>query len=106
MAKGILAIWGDCRPEREHAFNTWYERQHLAERTALPGFRHGMRYRALAGRPRCLTVYEVDEPAVLRSPAYLACLENPTDWTRRVRSGWNRRGRRWLAKHKSGFRFL
>jgi hypothetical protein len=79
---GILAIWNDCAPEGEAHFERWYKSEHMQERVGVPGFRFGRRYERLAGGDRRLfTFYEVESADVLRSPAYLEQLENPTAWT-------------------------
>jgi hypothetical protein len=50
----------------------------------VPGFRRGRRYQATDDGPAYFTLYETDDAAVLSSAAYLARLNAPTDWTRRV----------------------
>ena len=42
--------------------------EHLLERVAVPGFRRGLRYVAVAGSPRYLNLYEVDDLATLTRP--------------------------------------
>jgi hypothetical protein len=79
---GVLAIWNDCAPEGYEHFERWYIREHLQERVGVPGFHFGRRYeRAGTGDRQFFAFYEVDNPAVLTSPAYLQRLENPTPWT-------------------------
>jgi hypothetical protein len=79
---GILAVFNDCAPEGYQHFETWYTREHLQERVAVPGFRCGRRYELRAGGDRQFCAfYEVDTPAVLNSPAYLDRLNKPTPWT-------------------------
>ncbi|MCC7271918.1 MAG: hypothetical protein IT561_04565 [Alphaproteobacteria bacterium] len=78
---GILAVWNDCAPEGHAHYERWYMREHLFERVGVPGFRFGRRYEAIAADRGYFTFYEVDDPAVLVSPAYLAQLESPTPWT-------------------------
>ena len=60
MSSGVLAIWTDVAPEAEDDFNAWYNHQHLAERSAIPGFRNGRRFRVVSGSPRYLALYETD----------------------------------------------
>jgi hypothetical protein len=88
---GILAIWNDCAPEGLEHFERWYIREHLQERVAVPGFRVGRRYEAVAGSDRrFFAFYEVDNPDVLSSPAYLERLENPTPWTLQAMQSFRR----------------
>lgn len=82
--QAVLGIWMDIVPEGEAEFNRWYREQHFPERLGVPGFLRGRRYLAVQGMPRYLTLYETEGPQVLSSEAYLARLNNPTDWTRRV----------------------
>lgn len=78
---GILAIWNDCLPESETAYEDWYMGQHLPERVGVPGFRIGRRYQAVAADPRYFTYYDTDTPEVLWSEAYRERLANPTPET-------------------------
>jgi hypothetical protein len=44
----------------------------------------GRRYAVIEGEPAYFNFYETDSPAALTSSAYLARLNAPTEWTRRV----------------------
>lgn len=102
---GLLVIWTDVQPAAEADFNAWYDRQHLAERVAVPGFLNGRRYRALGDGPKYLAWYETLTPDVLGSPAYGARQANPTPWTQRVMPHFRNVTRvtaRKLAKSGSG----
>ena len=83
-AEGVLAIWNDIRGGRTAEFEAWFKSEHLFERLAVPGFRLGRRYEAIAGAPRYFVFYLTDTPAVLTSAAYLARLNDPTPLTRSV----------------------
>lgn len=83
-AEGVLAIWNDIREGRTGEFEHWFKSEHLLERLAVPGFRRGRRYEAIAGAPRYFVFYLADTPAVLTSPGYLARLNDPTPLTRSV----------------------
>jgi hypothetical protein len=88
---GILAIWNDFDAEDLPHFERWYNREHLMERVDTPGFRFGRRYeRTAMGDRHFFAFYEVDNPAVLNSPAYLQRLENPTPWTQRTMQRFRR----------------
>jgi hypothetical protein len=86
MSGGVLAIWNDCAPGQESAYEHWYQTEHLFERVGIAGFRSGRRFEILSGSPAYLTVYEVDAPSVLLSPAYIERINNPTPETRRMMS--------------------
>jgi hypothetical protein len=81
---GILAVWNDCAPGVEADYERWYTQQHLIERLSVPGFIVGRRYEARSGDRRFFSYYETVDDEVLRSDAYLARLQNPTEWTQRI----------------------
>jgi hypothetical protein len=83
---GILAIWNDCSPGHEAAFEEWYQHEHFHERIAVPGFLLGRRYEVVSGSPRYFCFYLTQSPDVLKSAAYLERLDNPTPMTRRIMS--------------------
>ena len=84
---GVLAIWNSCVPGREAEFEEWYQHEHFHERIAVPGFLLGRRYEAVRGAPQYFCFYLTQSPAVLKSPAYLERLNNPTPQTRKIMSG-------------------
>ncbi len=77
-------MWWDIAPGEDAEFHEWHTREHFPERLGVPGFLRGRRYVAEQGEPRYFTLYELDSLGVMTSPAYLARLNDPTDWTRRV----------------------
>jgi len=82
--QGAVCIWHDLLPEAKNEFYQWHNREHMPERVAIPGFRTGRRYIALAGTPEYFNLYEADTVDVLGGPDYLNRLNAPTEWTRRV----------------------
>lgn len=85
---GVIAIWHNLQEAVRADFYEWHNREHMPERLAVPGFRRGRRYRALEGGPDYFNLYETADFGVLSSPAYLARLNAPTAWTRRVVPGF------------------
>ncbi|HVL35992.1 MAG TPA: hypothetical protein VM489_10020 [Burkholderiales bacterium] len=85
MSRGLLLTLTEPPPGMEEEFNAWYDEEHLPERLAIPGFRSARRWVAQVppGAGKYLATYELDSPAVLESPAYLARFQNPTPWSRR-----------------------
>jgi hypothetical protein len=83
---GILAIFNNVAPGREAEFEAWFQHEHLAERIAVPGFLLGRRHETVAGEPRYFNFYVTTSSAILKSPAYLARLDDPTPMTRTVMS--------------------
>ena len=66
----------------EAEFNRWYDREHLEERVAIPGFLEARRYVAHQASPKYLSLYSTAEFDVLDSPAYRAALANQTAWSK------------------------
>ena len=79
----LLMVWADVPGDKEPEFNRWYNEEHVPERLAVPGFLDGARYEAVKGGPKHLACYELEDVAVLESPAYKRVQQNPTPWTRR-----------------------
>jgi hypothetical protein len=82
--KGAVAIWNDIAPEGRTEFYEWHDREHMPERTGIPGFLRGRRYIAVHGTPQYFTLYEAETPAVLTGKDYLTRLNNPTPLTAKV----------------------
>jgi hypothetical protein len=82
--KGALAIWNGIAPDGEDDFYRWHNTEHIPERVGVPGFLRGRRYLSTT-RPRdFFTLYETESVETIRSAPYLARLNDPTPWTRRV----------------------
>lgn len=104
---GFLAIWSDVEKARESDYLHWLTREHAGERLGVPGFLAVRVFRSAAQADflRVLIVYELADPAVLSSPAYLARLDAPTPWTRRIMptlANFARGGGRRVASHGIG----
>jgi hypothetical protein len=80
--KAAVAIWSDMRDPIAH--DLWHSREHLPERIGISGFLRARRYVSTDGgkEPRYFVLYELSDASVLTSPHYLACLNDPTPWTR------------------------
>jgi hypothetical protein len=76
-----LLVWTDVDPAHEEEFNRWYDREHMAERVGIPGFRWGRRYRAAAGGRRYLALYRTEGLATFRSAEYQQAFERQTAWS-------------------------
>jgi hypothetical protein len=79
--KGMLLTSMDIDAADEAEFNRWYNREHLEERVAIPGFLEARRYVAHKASPKYLCLYSTATFDVLDSAAYRAKLANPTDWS-------------------------
>ena len=80
--RGLLAFWADIDADYQLEYLKWHNCEHMAERTSIPGFHVGHRYRAAGDEPDFFMVYETDTAEVMESEAYLNCQNNPTPWTR------------------------
>ena len=80
---GMLMTSMDIDDEHERDFNHWYDREHLAERVAIPGFNEARRYVAVDAAPKYLGLYSTETFEVLDSDAYRTALANQTDWSKR-----------------------
>ena len=80
--KGMLLTSMNIDAADEAEFNRWYDREHLEERVAMPGFLEARRYVAQDGNPKYLSLYSTETFAVLDSPAYRAALANQTAWSK------------------------
>ena len=85
--KGFLLVLMQCPPAMEEEFNAWYDSEHIPERVGIPGFLSGLRFVCLSGHPRWLAMYDLEQPQVLESPAYMKVAHgNASPWTKRVTS--------------------
>lgn len=81
LGKGMLISRMDIAPEHEEDFNAWYDREHLAERVAIPGFVEARRYVAIDASQKYLALYTTENFEVLDGPDYKAVLANQTEWS-------------------------
>jgi hypothetical protein len=82
QARGLLCIWTDIDPAHETDFNRWYDREHMQERVAIPGFQSARRFAAVGPCPRpYLALYYTDTLGVFRSEPYARAFANQTPWS-------------------------
>lgn len=82
--QGFLAIWCEIGAGDLVDYHNWQTQEHIADRIYSPGFL-GMRLFTAVENPSAhFFLYATESPAVLRSPAYLKILDNPTPWTKRL----------------------
>lgn len=79
---GMLMTSMDIDAAHEREFNQWYDREHLAERVAIPGFVEARRYVAVDAAPKYLGLYSTENFDVLDSDAYRTALANQTAWSK------------------------
>ncbi len=87
MAKGTLIAAMNVAQAVEDEFHDWYDTEHLPERQRVPGFLVCQRWIGASDRKISVATYDLDNVAVLKSPAYLAIGgENLSPWSKRVTS--------------------
>jgi len=75
-AHALYLVRMDVAHDHEKAFNDVYDTEHLPRLRAVPGVRRGSRYRQpSATDPRYTAAYELDNAAVVESPAWRAAAE-------------------------------
>lgn len=79
--KGLLFIWTDIEPVHEEEFNRWYDREHMAERAAIPGFELSRRFVSQDSSPKYLALYRTTSLDVFRSEVYRNAFANQTQWS-------------------------
>jgi antibiotic biosynthesis monooxygenase (ABM) superfamily enzyme len=71
LPEHIFVVDAEVDPSVEAAWNEWYNKVHLPEITACPGFRQSARYVSEQGGGRhYLALYELDRPEALHSTEF------------------------------------
>jgi hypothetical protein len=83
LGKAALAMWWDMAPAMRAEFEDWHSHEHFPERLSLPGFLRASRW-AGVGTDGFFVMYELQAHENLSSPEYLACLNDPTPWSRKL----------------------
>lgn len=84
LGQAAVAMWWDMAPEHRDEFEDWHSHEHFPERMGIPGFRRGSRWADASGGEGFFICYELDDYATLTSPGYLARLNQPTPWSRKL----------------------
>lgn len=84
LGKAAVAMWWNILPEMRPEFGDWHSHEHFPERLGIPGFRRGSRWSSTLDATGFFVLYELDDYATLTSPAYLARLNDPTPWSRKM----------------------
>lgn len=80
IGKALLAVFMEPKPEFEKEFNDWYNRHHVPERVAVPGFLNARRFELCEGEGalKYLVIYELEDESVLQSDAYAQSVATST----------------------------
>ncbi len=82
--KAVMINWSDVPLEHRAQYYEWHDREHIAGRVRIPGFRRGRRHIAVDADRDIFNLYEVDSLAVLTGDQYRAIADNPSEATRRA----------------------
>jgi hypothetical protein len=82
-AEFVLTVRLNIPVEKEEEFNQWYNIDHLPALVGVPGVAGARRYQAVAGDPKYLAVYEMNDAGIPKSAAWDKARN--TDWTQRMR---------------------
>ena len=83
LGKAALAMWWDMAPAMRAEFEDWHSHEHFPERLSLPGFLRASRW-AGVDTDGFFVMYELKAHEDLSSPEYLARLNDPTPWSRKL----------------------
>jgi hypothetical protein len=85
MAKGELIAAFDFSNVAADEFNDWYDLEHIPERQCVAGFLTLQRWIGAEDAKQSVATYDLDNLAVLQSPAYRAIGgDNLSPWSKRV----------------------
>ncbi len=79
----ILLVRIETEPEYDHKLNEWDTTDHLPGLASVPGVLAAKRYRATAGSPRYLAMYELERAEVTESDAWRKA--GDTEFSRKMR---------------------
>jgi hypothetical protein len=84
-AGGLLMVLANVAPEDEAEFNRWYDREHMRERVAIPGFLSAQRYCAVGPADwKYLALYHTEDLSTFTTPAYRKALANQSPWSKQI----------------------
>ena len=83
---GLLLVIVEVERADEAELNRWYDEEHIPQKQATPGFRSARRFRDTQHEGRYLALYELDDPALVTSPEYMAQAMSP--WSEAVMATW------------------
>ena len=77
-------MWWDISPTIRTEFEDWHSHEHFPERMSIPGFLRGSRWANSEGKDGFFVLYELAAYETLTSSHYLARLNDPTPWSRKM----------------------
>ncbi|MEO8442420.1 MAG: DUF4286 family protein [Betaproteobacteria bacterium] len=84
-AMGLLVAGMNYTPVGADEFDAWYDTEHVPERLRVKGFVNAERWLGADDPMISIATYDLDTPAVLKTPAYTAIAgPNLSPWSKRV----------------------
>lgn len=84
LGQAAVAMWWNMAPVHRREFEDWHSHEHFPERMSIPGFMRGSRWASADGGDGFFVIYELATYDTLTSPHYLARLNDPTPWSRKM----------------------
>ena len=81
-ARALFLACGDVPAEHEAEFNRWYDEEHAPMLRRVEGVLAARRFRAGAGTPRYIALYDLADERVPGSPGWREAIATP--WSRRI----------------------
>jgi hypothetical protein len=78
----LFLACGDVPAEHEDEFNRWYDEEHIPALSQVPGVLGARRFRASAGTPKYVALYDLADAEAPLGAAWRAA--NETTWARRI----------------------
>ena len=84
LGAGALAMWWNVPLDARAEFEDWHAHEHFPERLSIPGFRRASRWNSVDVAGGIFVMYELEAYEVLSSRLYLAHLNAPTAWSKKM----------------------
>ncbi len=84
LGKAAVAMWWDMAAATRPEFEDWHSHEHFPERMGIPGFLRGSRWASAEGHEGFFVLYELAAYETLTSDGYLARLNDPTPWSKKL----------------------
>src|SRR5476651_311248 len=82
---GLLVAGMNYAPVGADEYNAWYDTEHVPERLRVQGFINAQRWLGADDSNISIATYDLDTPAVLKTPAYTAIAgANLSPWSKRI----------------------
>ena len=84
LGQAAVAMWWDIAPASRAEFEDWHSHEHFPERMGIPCFLRGSRWASSEGGDGFFVLYELTAYETLTSRDYLARLNDPTPWSKKM----------------------